>query len=83
MARYGYLLIGLLAYGWVAALVAAGLLPPLALIALLPAAASVAATRTLWQHAERPAELVPAIKSTILAASLHGLLLAGVLAFAA
>lgn len=78
-ARYGYLAIALLCYGWVLGLTVAGRLPPAALVSLLPAAASFAATRTLWRHAATPAELVPAIKLTILAASLHGLLLAAAL----
>jgi 1,4-dihydroxy-2-naphthoate octaprenyltransferase len=82
-ARWGYALIALLCYGWIAAMVAAGHLPPLALISLLPAAASYSALRTLWRHAGQPAELAPAIKLTILAASLHGLLLAVALTLAA
>jgi len=75
-ARWGYLLIVLLAYGWVAALAFAGVLPRFAWLSLLPIAASAAATRNLWANATRPSELAPAIKLTILAASLHGLLLA-------
>jgi len=81
-ARIGYALIALLCYGWVAAMVAIGQLPSLALISLLGAVPSAAALRGLWQHAGHPAQLAPAIKMTILAASLHGLLLAGALAFA-
>jgi 1,4-dihydroxy-2-naphthoate octaprenyltransferase len=80
-ARWGYLLITLLCYGWVAAMIAWGQLPALALISLPPAAASLAALRVLHAHAGEPQALIPAIKLTILGASLHGLLLAGALVF--
>lgn len=79
-ARWGYALIGMLAYGWVAAMVAAGFLPMLALLSLLPTAASFTAALVLWQHPANPSELVPGIKLTILAANLHGLILAAALA---
>jgi 1,4-dihydroxy-2-naphthoate octaprenyltransferase len=52
----------------------------LAVIALLPALASIGAARQLWANAAKPAELTPALKLTILSASVHGLLLAIVLA---
>ena len=75
--------IALLCYGWVLAMVLRGQLPMLALLSLLPAAASVAALRNLWNHAAQPPALAPAIKLTILAAALHGLLLAGAVTLAA
>ena len=75
-ARWGYALIAALAYGWPLSMVLLGRLPATTLVALLPAAASIAAARRLWSHAGRPAELTPALKLTILAASAHGLLLA-------
>ena len=81
-ARWGYALIALLTYGWVIAMVAAGQLPWPSLVSLLAAAASLAALRVLWRHAAEPAQLVPALKLTILAASLHGLLLGAALLFA-
>ena len=80
-ARWGYVLIAMLCYGWVLAMVARGNLPAVALVSLLPAAASFAAARGLWGAAENPPALAPAIKLTIVAASLHGLLLAAALAF--
>lgn len=80
-ARWGYAVIALLCYGWVAAMVAFGQLPTAALLALLPAIASWRAARNLARHAAEPHRLVPGIKLTILAATLHGLLLAGALAF--
>ena len=78
-ARWGYVLIATLAYGWPLLMVLLGRLPVTALIALLPALASIAAARQLWANAARPAELTPALKLTILSASVHGLLLAMVL----
>ena len=79
-ARWGYVVIAALAYGWPLLMVLLGHLPTTALVALLPAAASIAATRQLWSSAGQPAELTPALKLTILAASTHGLLLAIALA---
>jgi len=78
-ARWGYLLIALAGYGILLGGVAAGLLSTLTLAALLPLPLSLLAARRLLAHAERPAELAPAIKQTILAANLHGLILAATL----
>ena len=78
-ARWGYALVVALAYGWVVAMVTLGHLPALALVSLLPAAASIVALRDLWRHAGVPPRLTFAIKMTILAACLHGLTLAGAL----
>ena len=75
-ARWGYLVIAAAAYAWLGAAVANGYLPPLALIALLPAVLSFKAALILLEHATRPQRLEPAIKLTIAAASGHGLLLA-------
>jgi 1,4-dihydroxy-2-naphthoate octaprenyltransferase len=79
-ARWGYALIALLCNAWVIAMVATAHLPPLALISLLGAVPSFIALRELWRHAAVPPRLTFAIKLTILAAVLHGLLLAGALA---
>lgn len=78
-ARWGYALIALLAYGWIIAMVVMSQLPWQALLSLTAAAASLGALRDLWRHAASPTNLVGAIKLTILAAVLHGLLLAAVL----
>jgi 1,4-dihydroxy-2-naphthoate octaprenyltransferase len=82
-ARWGYVLIALLCYGWVAAMILLGHLPFVAALSLLPALASLRAAQNLFQYAARPQWLAPGIKLTILAASLHGLLLAAALAFLA
>lgn len=79
-ARWGYVALVVLAYVWVAALTAVDVLPLAALFSLVPAAGNVIAARGLWPNATRPAQLAPAIKLTIAAASLHGLLLAAALA---
>ena len=78
-ARWVYVLIAAAAYVWISGAVLAGLLPARALVALLAAPPSVLAARELWRHATRPQALAPAIRMTIVAALLHGMLLAGAL----
>jgi 1,4-dihydroxy-2-naphthoate polyprenyltransferase len=80
-ARWGYAVIGVLCYGWVLAMILLGQLPMLALASLVAAAPTFAAMNFLRRHATEPQQLAPAIKMTIAAASLHGLLLAAALAF--
>ncbi len=75
-ARWGYAVIAALAYAWLAVMVLLGHLPPLALASLLAAAPSVVAARNLLACADTPGQLVPGIKLTILAVTVHGLLLA-------
>ena len=75
-ARWGYPLTVGLAHGWLLGAVALGALPWTALLALLALPPALAATKGLLAHAARPAELVPAIRATIGAAMLHGILLA-------
>jgi 1,4-dihydroxy-2-naphthoate octaprenyltransferase len=78
-ARWGYVAIGVAAYGWLIGAVLAGLLPALALLALLAALPSTLAARELLRNAAQPQALAPAIRKTIAAAALHGVLLAGAL----
>ena len=78
-ARWGYVAIGVAAYGWLIGAVLAGLLPARALLALLAALPSAQAARELLRYATQPRALAPAIRKTIAAAALHGLLLAGAL----
>ncbi len=75
-ARWAYAGIATAAYAWLLAFVIAGALPRLALVAMLPALLSAKAARELLRFAATPGELAPAIRLTIMAASLHGLLLA-------
>jgi 1,4-dihydroxy-2-naphthoate octaprenyltransferase len=78
-ARWGYAVIGVGAYGFLLWAVGAGWLPRVALIALGSAAMTGIAARDLIRHAGELPRLVPAIKLTIGAATLHGLLLAAAL----
>lgn len=84
-ARWGYWLIAAAAYGLLAAAGLFALLPAWTAVGLLTAPLSFAAGRQLLAQAGQPAALSGAIKLTILAANLHGLLLvlalAGSLAF--
>jgi 1,4-dihydroxy-2-naphthoate octaprenyltransferase len=74
-ARWGYVLIVLLAYLWLVMSVALGGLPVAALLALLALPLSVQAARLLLRHAAQPQQLGGAIKLTIAAMLLHGALL--------
>jgi 1,4-dihydroxy-2-naphthoate octaprenyltransferase len=78
-ARWGYVLIAVLAYVWLTLLVASGKLPALALLCWLVMPLSIMAARQLFRHARQPQRLAVAIKLTILAMLLHGGLLAMVL----
>jgi 1,4-dihydroxy-2-naphthoate octaprenyltransferase len=74
-ARWGYALIVVLAYGWLALSIISGWLPLTALAAALALPLSVKAARQLLQHAAQPQQLGEAIKLTIGAMMLHGGLL--------
>jgi len=79
-ARWGYVLIALLAWLLLLALVAAGVLPLLALLAAMPAILSFRAAQILLGNSTRPEKLAPAIQLSILAVLGHAALLAMVLA---
>lgn len=78
-ARWGYVAIATLAYGWLAACIALGTLPLAAAPALATAALSASAARLLFIHANHPSRLAPPIVRTIGAANLHGLTLSACL----
>ena len=78
-ARWGYVVIGMVAYGFLLWAVVTGLLPRWALVALASAVLTAMAARDLLRYPDQPQRLVPAIKLTIGAATLHGLLLAAAL----
>lgn len=82
-ARWGYVVIAVAAYAWLVGAVLVGALPPLALVALLAAVPSAWAASDLLRFAAVPSALTPAIRHTIAAASLHGLLLSVALFIAA
>ena len=75
-ARWGYVLITLLAYVWLLLAVLAGWLPVLACAAMLALPLSIKAARQLLRHAAEPQQLGDAIKLTIAAMMVHGGLLA-------
>lgn len=74
-ARWGYLLLALLAPLSVVAGVLIGVSPAPTFLALAAFPLSLAATRALWLRAATPAQLEPAIKLTIATAHLFGILL--------
>ncbi len=74
-ARWGYLLLAGIAYGWTALGLASGWLPTPAALAFLPVLLSAAAARQLWTHAATPQRLAPAIRLTIVSTLAHGLLM--------
>ena len=80
-AKWAYLGLVLLAYGWLVLMVGRDRLPQGAAAAALTLILSFRAARYLMAHASEPSELVPALKLTIAAAHLHGLVLAATLAF--
>ena len=80
-ARWGYLLLVLAAYGWLVLQVGRGALPQAAAAAAFTIVLSLPAGRALLAHADEPAALRPAIRQTVLAAHVHGLVLAAAIAF--
>lgn len=81
VAKWGYLIMAILAYAWLVAQVATDQLPQKCAAAALTLVLSFRAGRELIAHADEPAALGQAIGLTIAAANLHGLVLAAMLAF--
>lgn len=75
-ARAVYGLLSVLAYGLLAVLLWQQRLPLFAALGLLTLPLSGFASVQLWQHADQPSHLRPAIIATIMAANLYPLLLA-------
>ena len=80
-AKWAYLLIAIVAYGWLLGMVGKDTLPQKSAAAAMTLVLSFTAARDLLEYASQPAALEPAIKRTILAANLHGMVLAGALMF--
>jgi 1,4-dihydroxy-2-naphthoate octaprenyltransferase len=78
-AARGYQLITTLAYGWLIGGVLLGHLPQASLVALAALPLNLQAQRQLAAHAEEVAQLSPAIRLTLIAAHLHGGILAATL----
>lgn len=81
-AKWGYFGIAVVAYGWLVLQVGRENLPQTCAAAAFTLVLSFSAARQLREYAEDPPALVPAIKLTIAAAIVHGLVLATTLAFA-
>lgn len=81
-AKWFYFGIALLAYIWLVVQVGRHNLPQASAAAALTLVLSFHAARALREHATQPQLLAPAIRLTIAAATLHGLILAGTLSFA-
>ena len=79
-AKWAWLGLVLAAYGWLVLMVGRGYLPQGAAVAALTLILSFRAARSLLAHAAEPCELAPALRLTIAAAHLHGLVLAATLA---
>lgn len=80
-ARWGYVMLAVAANAWLIGAVLTRALPVLALIALAAAIPSAQAAADLLRYAASPRALTTAIRRTIAATLLHGLLLAGALFF--
>lgn len=81
-ARWGYLVIAVLAHAWLTGALFLGALPISAAWGLVSLPPALVAAGALIRHADTPARLVTAIQLTILAALLHGAALSAALAFA-
>jgi 1,4-dihydroxy-2-naphthoate octaprenyltransferase len=81
VAVRGYVGIAIAAYAWLVAAVISKQLPAAALAGLLPGLLSWRAASELWRFAAEPQRLAPAIRATIAAACLHGLLVAAAIAW--
>ncbi len=78
-AAWGYGLIVALAYAGLLMGVLLDRLPPAALAAVAALPPSLQALHQLRRHAAAPSQLAPAIRSTLIAAHLHGVILAAAL----
>ena len=82
-AKWGYLLIGIVAHGWLLAMIGEGVLPQKTGLAAFTLVLTLTAGGDLIKHAGEPSALRSALVRTILAANLHGALIAIVLAWVA
>lgn len=80
-AKWGYFGIAIVAYAWLVIQIGRDNLPQACGAALITIVLSLNASRELREYASSPSELGKAIKLTIATAIVHGLLLAGTLAF--
>ena len=81
VAKWGYLLIAIVAYAWLVLMVANDWLPQKSAAAALTVALSFPAGRDLIEHADDPLSLGPAVQRSLAAVLIHGTVLAAALAF--
>ena len=81
VAKWGYLLIAIVAYAWLVLTVANDWLPQKSAAAALTVALSFPAGRDLIEYADDPENLAPAVKRSLIAVLAHGVVLAIALAF--
>jgi 1,4-dihydroxy-2-naphthoate octaprenyltransferase len=81
VAKWGYLLIAIVAYAWLVLTVANDWLPQKSAAAALTVALSFPAGRDLLEYADDPPSLDPAVRRSLAAALIHGTVLAAALAF--
>ena len=81
VAKWGYLLIAIVAYAWLVLTVANDWLPQKSAAAALTVALSFPAGRDLIEYADEPENLATAVKRSLIAVLAHGVVLAIALAF--
>ena len=81
VAKWGYLLIAIVAYAWLVLTVANDWLPQKSAAAALTVALSFPAGRDLIEYADDPPGLGPAVRRSLAAVLIHGTVLAAALAF--
>ena len=81
VAKWGYLLIAIVAYAWLVLTVANDWLPQKSAAAALTVALSFPAGRDLIEYADDPPSLAPAVRRSLAAVLIHGTVLAAALAF--
>ena len=81
VAKWGYLLIAIVAYAWLVLTVANDWLPQKSAAAALTVALSFPAGRDLIEYADDPPSLEPAVRRSLAAVLIHGTVLAAALAF--
>ena len=81
VAKWGYLLIAIVAYAWLVLTVANDWLPQKSAAAALTVALSFPAGRDLIECADDPPSLAPAVRRSLAAVLIHGTVLAAALAF--
>lgn len=72
-APWGYVVIGLMSYAWLLLAVVAGWLPVVSLAGIITLPLTLLATQSLFRNRYHPEKLAPAIRFTLIAAILQGI----------